>query len=205
MADGKRVKAVGHAGKTGWFYIHDRATGKLIRKSQAFVPQENMFAQPTAAGVRMLPGANGGSEWSPVAYSPDTRMVYVLGLHQPMNYITHSAPFDRGKLWLGSAFVAIPSEEQWGTFTAIDVNTGKIAWQNKLPDPLIGGALATAGGGGFPRGGGTRHFFAVGPENRQEAWRVPGGGGGQCPPHLVRGGGGAVHSRRPRGNLPAPL
>src|SRR5712691_3967835 len=110
MADGKRVKAVGHAGKTGWFYIHDRATGKLIRKSQAFVPQENMFAQPTAAGVRMLPGANGGSEWSPVAYSPDTRMVYVLGLHQPMNYITHSAPFDRGKLWLGSAFVAIPGD-----------------------------------------------------------------------------------------------
>src|SRR2546426_4894770 len=51
-----------HAGKTGWFYIHDRATGKLIRKSQAFVPQENMFAQPTAAGVRMLPGANGGGE-----------------------------------------------------------------------------------------------------------------------------------------------
>src|SRR5256884_9902868 len=111
--------------------MHDSTTGKKIRKAQAFVPQETMFARATAAGVRMLPGANGGSEWSPVAYSPDTRMVYVLGLHQPMNYITHSAAFDRGKLWLGSAFVAIPGEEQSGTFTAIDVNTGEIAWRSE--------------------------------------------------------------------------
>src|SRR5438132_1449756 len=178
MADGKRVKAVGHAGKTGWFYIHDRATGKLIRKSQAFVPQENMFAQPTAAGVRMLPGANGGAEWSPVAYSPDTRMVYVLGLHQPMNYITHSTPFDRGKLWLGSAFVAIPGEEQSGTFTAIDVNTGKIAWQNKLPDPLIGGALATAGGVVFTGGDGTGNFYAFDAKTGKALWRFQCGAGG---------------------------
>jgi len=33
MQDGKRIAAVGQASKTGWFYIHDRATGKLLRKS----------------------------------------------------------------------------------------------------------------------------------------------------------------------------
>src|SRR5256714_13910717 len=70
MVDGRRVKAVGHAGKTGWYYVHDRATGKLIRKSQAFVPQENMFAQPTATGVRMLPGATGGLLRATVPHSP---------------------------------------------------------------------------------------------------------------------------------------
>ena len=181
-AGGRRVKVVGHAGKTGWFYIHDRATGKLIRRSQAFVPQDNMFAQPTDTGVRMLPGANGGSEWSPVAYSPDTQMVYVLGLHQPMNYITHAAPFDRGKLWLGSAFVAIPTEEQWGTFTAIDVNTGKIAWQNKLPDPLIGGALATAGGLVFTGGDGTGNFYAFDARTGKELWRFQCGAGVNAAP-----------------------
>src|SRR5947208_3978430 len=182
IVDGRRVKAVGHAGKTGWYYVHDRATGKLIRKSQAFVPQENMFAQPTATGVRMLPGANGGSEWSPVAYSPDTQMVYVLGLHQPMNYITHSAPFDRGKLWLGSAFVAIPGEQQSGTFSAIDVNTGKIAWQNKLPDPLIGGALATAGGVVFTGGDGTGNFYAFDAKTGKELWRFQCGAGVNAAP-----------------------
>lgn len=145
-ASGRMVPAVGHAGKTGWYYVHDRATGKLIRKSQPFVPQENMFAQPTAQGTRMLPGANGGSEWSPTAFSPKTRNVYVLGLHQPMHYITKSSPLEKGKLWLGSAFVAIPGEEQWGTFSAINVDTGKITWQAKTEQPMIGGALATAGG-----------------------------------------------------------
>jgi len=134
-AGGRRVKVVGHAGKTGWFYIHDRATGKLIRRSQAFVP-----------------------------------------------HITHSAPFDRGKLWLGSAFVAIPGEEQSGTFTAIDVNTGKIAWQNKLPDPLIGGALATAGGVVFTGGDGTGNFYAFDAKTGKELWRFQCGAGVNAAP-----------------------
>ena len=40
----------------------------------------------------------------------------------------------------------IPSEEQWGNITAVDYNTGKIRWQVKTPQPMIGGVLATAGG-----------------------------------------------------------
>ncbi len=176
------VKAVGHAGKTGWFYVLERATGKLIRRSDAFVPQENMFAQPTPTGVRMLPGANGGAEWSPVAYSPDTQLAYVLGLHQPMWYITHSAPYEKGKLWLGSAFVAIPGEEQWGTFSAIDVNTGKIAWQNKLPDPMIGGPVVTAGGVVFTGGDGTGNFYAFDAKTGKELWRFSTGAGVNAAP-----------------------
>src|SRR5213079_2698633 len=49
--DGRTIKAVGQAGKTGWFYVHDRRTGKLLLRSEPFVPQENMFARPTAGGV----------------------------------------------------------------------------------------------------------------------------------------------------------
>ena len=49
-------KAVVHAGKTGWVYVLDATTGRLIRRSEAFVPQVNMFAKPTAEGTRMLPG-----------------------------------------------------------------------------------------------------------------------------------------------------
>src|SRR2546425_5375545 len=115
MADGKRVKAVGHAGKTGWFYIHDRATGKLIRKSQAFVPQENMFAQPTAAGVRMLPGANGGSPGGPGGHSPATRMGYVPGPPPPQNNITHSAALSPGKRRVPRAPRPDPPRGQAGT------------------------------------------------------------------------------------------
>ena len=42
----------------------------LIRFSEAMVPQENMWTLPTAEGARMLPGANGGVEWSPMAIDP---------------------------------------------------------------------------------------------------------------------------------------
>ena len=119
--------AVAEAGKTAFVYVLDAETGKLIRKSEEFNRHENYFVQPTADGVRMLPGANGGSEWSPPAVNPNLGYMYVLGLEQPMNYITHSAPYETGKLWLGSAFKAVPGEKQWGTFTAINLNTGKRA------------------------------------------------------------------------------
>jgi PQQ-dependent dehydrogenase (methanol/ethanol family) len=180
---GKKVKAVGHAGKTGWVYILDRTNGKLIKKSEAFVPQENMFAPPTEKGTRMLPGANGGSEWSPMAYSPQTQMVYVSGLHQPMHYIVHTAPLEKGKLWLGSAFIAAPGEEkdQYGTFTAINVNTGKIVWQHKTEQPLIGGALATAGGLVFT-GEGNGYFNAFDAKTGKLLWRFQCGAGVNAAP-----------------------
>jgi glucose dehydrogenase len=63
-ASGKLVRAVIHGGKTGHVYVHERATGKLIRFSEAMIPQENMWVLPTEGGARMLPGANGGVEWS---------------------------------------------------------------------------------------------------------------------------------------------
>ena len=138
-------KLVGHAGKTGWVYVIDAGDGSPVRRSQAFVPQENMFAPPTAKGVRMLPGANGGSEWSPMAYSPKAGLVYALGLNQPMTYSTNPEAYSKGQLWLGSAFKSIAGEPQSGTFSAISVDDGRIAWQQKTDKPMIGGALATAG------------------------------------------------------------
>src|SRR5436853_215155 len=82
MVGGK--KAVVEAGKTGFVYVLDAATGKLIRRSAPFVPQQNMYSQPTADGVFMLPGANGGEEWSPIAVHPDLAYAYTVALHQPM-------------------------------------------------------------------------------------------------------------------------
>jgi alcohol dehydrogenase (cytochrome c) len=44
-------------------------------------------------------------------------------------------------------FEDIPNDGRYGTFTAIDVATGKVRWQRKAPRHLaLGGALATAGG-----------------------------------------------------------
>jgi len=174
-------KVVLHAGKTGWLYVVDASTGKLVRKSQNFVPQENMFALPTPEGTRMLPGANGGSEWSPISVDPDLDYAFVAGLHQPMNYKTHPAPWEKGRLWLGSAFVAAPGEPQYGLFSAVDLKTGKIAWQNKVDQPMMGGSLATAGGLVFT-GEGNGNFNAFDAKTGKLLWQFHAGAGCNAAP-----------------------
>ena len=179
--DGGMVPGVIHGGKTGWVYVHDRRTGELIRRSPPMVPHENLFGVPTAEGTRMLPGANGGVEWSPGAFSPKTRNVYYVNLHQPMHYITHSAEWKKSKLWLGSAFVAIPGEEQWGNVTAVNVDTGKISWQANTEQPMIGGALATAGNLVFA-GEANGLFKAYDATTGQVLWQFQGGAGVNAAP-----------------------
>ena len=178
---GAEVKGVLHAGKTGHVYVHDASDCSLIRFSEAMVPQENMWTLPTAEGARMLPGANGGVEWSPMAVDPGLSLAYAINLHQPMTYHVESSPYPEGKLWLGGAFKVIPTEEQWGNVTAVDYNTGKIAWQVKTEQPMIGGVLATAGGLVFT-GEGNGLFKAYDSETGAVLWSFRAGAGVNAPP-----------------------
>jgi len=177
---GAMRKVAIHGGKTGHVYVHDRATGELIRFSEAMIPQENMWVLPTKDGARMLPGANGGVEWSPMAVDPRTHMAYAANLHQPMTYQYEEAAYPGGKLWLGGAFKVIPSEEQWGQLVAVNLDTGKIAWKHKTPQPLIGGVLATAGGLVF-NGEANGWFKAFDSKSGQELWKFNCGAGVNAP------------------------
>ena len=206
--NGNMVDGVMHAGKTGHVYVHNRDDCSLIRFSEAMVPQENMWVLPTKDGARMLPGANGGVEWSPMAVNPDLGLTYALNLHQPMTYHVDSSPYPGGKLWLGGAFKVIPSEEQWGNISAVDYNTGKIRWQVKTPQPMIGGALATAGGLLFT-GEGNGYFKAYDAETGAVLWKFQAGAGVNAPPssytvdgkqYIVVGAGGNTQLNYKRGN-----
>jgi PQQ-dependent dehydrogenase (methanol/ethanol family) len=179
-ASGKMVDVVIHGGKTGHVYVLDRGTGKLIRFSEAMIPQENMWVLPTKDGARMLPGANGGVEWSPMAVNPTLRMAYAANLHQPMTYHVEEVPYPGGKLWLGGAFKTIPSEEQWGQLVAVNLDNGKIAWKAKTPQPLIGGVLATAGGLVF-NGEANGWFKAFDAKTGRELWKYNCGAGVNAP------------------------
>lgn len=144
--NGAKVQAVGQASKTGWFYAHDRKTGALLYKSEPFVPQENLFTPPTPEGVRIAPGAAGGASWSPVAYTPETSMVYVAAVHMPTRYTVHADPGDSDHPPLHYTTTTPTDDPHWGTLSAIDTKTGKIAWQKKVEQPLIGGVVVTKGG-----------------------------------------------------------
>ena len=84
--DGNVVPAVIHGNKTGHVYVNNRKDCSLIRFSEPMVSQEGMWTLPTAEGARMLPGANGGVEWSPMAVNPELGLTYAVNLHQPMTY-----------------------------------------------------------------------------------------------------------------------
>jgi alcohol dehydrogenase (cytochrome c) len=208
-ASGKMVDVAIHGGKTGHVYVHDRATGKLIRFSEAMIPQENMWVLPTKEGARMLPGANGGVEWSPMAINPKLRMAYAANLHQPMTYHVEEAAYPGGsKLWLGGAFKTIPSEQQWGRLVAVNLDTGKVEWADKTPQPLIGGVLATAGDLVF-NGEANGWFKAFNAKTGKELWKYNCGAGVNAPAvsYMVNGkqyiavaAGGNVQIDAKRGN-----
>jgi PQQ-dependent dehydrogenase (methanol/ethanol family) len=206
--DGNSVPGVLHGGKTGHVYVHNRDDCSLIRFSEAMVPQENMWVLPTAEGARMLPGANGGVEWSPMTVNEGLGLVYAINLHQPMTYHVESTPYPEGKLWLGGAFKVIPSEEQWGNVTAVDYNTGKIRWKVKTPQPMIGGILATAGGLLFA-GEGNGQFKAYDAGTGSILWNFQAGAGVNAPPssytvdgqqYIVVAAGGNTQLNYKRGN-----
>ncbi len=178
--DGKLRKVAVHGGKTGHVYVHDRQTGELLRFSEAMVPQENMWALPTAEGTRMLPGANGGVEWSPMAVNPKLHLAYAANLHQPMTYHVAESRYPGGKMWLGGAFKVVPGERQWGRLSAVNLDTGKVAWHYDTDEPLIGGVLATAGNLVF-NGEGNGLFRAFDARNGKKLWEYQAGAGVNAP------------------------
>ncbi|WP_024276352.1 PQQ-dependent dehydrogenase, methanol/ethanol family [Hyphomicrobium sp. 802] len=206
--DGKVVPGVIHGGKTGFVYVHNRKDCSLIRFSEPMVAQENMWTLPTPGGARMLPGANGGVEWSPMAVNPKLALTYAVNLHQPMTYQVQSSPYPDGKLWLGGAFKVIPTEASFGNVTAVNYNTGKIKWQVKTPEPMMGGALATAGDLVFT-GEANGWFRAYNAESGKILWSFQCGAGVNAPPaaysldgkeYIVVGAGGNTQIDFKRGN-----
>jgi alcohol dehydrogenase (cytochrome c) len=192
--NGKTVPGVLHAGKTGNIYVHDRKDCSLIRFTDAMVSQKGMWTLPTATAAldpgaaRMFPGANGGVEWSPIATNPGLSMAYAINLEQEMTYTIASSPYPNGKLWLGGAFTNVPGGVQAGNVTAVDYNTGKVKWQVKTPQPMIGGLLATAGGLVFT-GEANGWFKAYDAKSGSILWKFHAGAGVNAPPSSYTAGG----------------
>ncbi|MCA1644117.1 MAG: PQQ-dependent dehydrogenase, methanol/ethanol family [Chloroflexi bacterium] len=213
QVNGKTVKGIGEAGKTGWVYLLDRTTGQpLVSIDERQVPQmrtQNTAAtQPVPAGdsfvpqactedignyptsgiftpfrddpILICPGANGGTEWSPSSYSPQTNLMYVCGIDQPQVWTAKPDKIEQGTLRLGSAFVTPPGGKTSGTFTAIDVRTNRQAWQARWDQMCIGGSLATAGGLVFA-GEGNGNFDAYDASNGTRLWQFQTGAGANSP------------------------
>lgn len=176
------IPAIGQASKMGWFYVHDRRSGELLYKSEPFVPQINLFARPTPEGVRVAPGALGGSNWTPVAFNAESGLVYVAASHSPTRYAVHEIAATADKPALRYSSLEPIDEPNWGTLSAISTREqGRIRWQHKTAQPMVGGVLATAGGLVFT-GEGSGFLSAFDADSGALLWQFQCGAGVNAPP-----------------------
>ncbi len=188
---GHAVNAVAEAGKTGWFYILNRDTGKVIRISERFVPQPNSFAAVLRTGPLGLNESGGGSNWSPVSYNPQLKIAVTVGISRPIRIHHRQA--------------RTPALAHHGVASGIDVDTGKIVWQDYFDEPLQGGTVSTSGGLTF-LGESNGYFDALDTKTGAVLWRFQTGAGVNAPPiafaidgeeyiAVASGGNQRVHSR----------
>lgn len=196
--DGKggKIPVAGEAGKEGHLFMVDRRDGKLVRKSDAFVIESaNKFTPLSSTPITILPGVNGGNIWSPPAYSPLTKYFYVPATNQAWTYTSKEIPrYKVGDAMvgqrLGGTAVAVDASvpggiEPHGVLSAIDVNSGKIAWQYKSALPMVGGALVTGGNLVFHTES-SGDIAAFDAKNGKKLWTYHLGAGATAPPITYR-------------------
>jgi alcohol dehydrogenase (cytochrome c) len=156
----------------------------------------NKFTPLSSTPVTIYPGVNGGNTWSPPAYSPLTRYVYVPAANQAWTYTSREIPpykpgdAVQGQRLGGTARAEFDSTTPGairvtGSLSAIDVNTGRIAWQYKSELPMVGGALATGGNLVF-HGEATGDLDAFDAKTGRKLWSYHLGAGVSAPPITYR-------------------
>ncbi len=156
-AGGKHL--IAQANRNGFFYVIDRATGKLVSanpygkitwsdtKDAEGRPVAKKDASPTLEGHTVCPGALGTTNFMAPTYDPQTNLFYVTARDQCDIFSTAPQPYEAGHAYYGSAY--FPSEEAEpfrGFLKAIDPATGEIKWKFEHTSPTWSGVLSTAGG-----------------------------------------------------------
>ncbi len=181
VKDDKTIKAVSQASKIGWLFIHDRATGELLLRSDAFVPQENLFARPSEEGARIAPSTFGATSWSPAAYYPELNSMFIAGIYTSATFYSRKLIPEPGKPWTSFTFFKPTTDPAWGNITSIDLSTGKVQWEVKTEQPMVGGVMATAGGLLFA-GEGNGNFNAYEATTGKQLWQYKSQYGVNAPP-----------------------
>jgi alcohol dehydrogenase (cytochrome c) len=141
--EGVKKRALAEAGKNGLLFILDAKTGEKLFPPVPFVKRDHK--PPTRKGTLECPGPVGGSQYSPLAYSPETQAVYISGINLCM-ILRVTWEHVNGEKRFGGDRVVPKDTHPTGTFTAVTVDDGKVLWKRAMPTPMHGGATASAGG-----------------------------------------------------------
>jgi PQQ-dependent dehydrogenase (methanol/ethanol family) len=172
---GAEVKALVHFDRNGFAYTIDRTSGRILLAEKygptnwartvdqsTGVPQRDpAFAAPAStppvparprtpavpAGPQICPSSLGAKFLQPAAYAPSVRRFFVPLNNLCMTLTIQPVRYEPGKPFGGAQLRFVPGPGgNRGRFIAWDASTGTIAWENREPLPVSGGALATAGG-----------------------------------------------------------
>lgn len=171
--DGRQRKVLMQAPKNGFFYVLDRATGKLISAKnytainwatgidmQTGRPIENPDARIDKTGKPfvVMPGPGGAHNWQPMAFDPKSGLVYIPVQQAAFPYIPEAnwksgvQGFNTGIDFAAGAMPADPKIRAGalagtsGALIAWDPVAQKERWRVAFKGPWNGGLLATAGG-----------------------------------------------------------
>ncbi|MES2992569.1 MAG: PQQ-dependent dehydrogenase, methanol/ethanol family [Pseudomonadota bacterium] len=191
---GTKRKVLAQANRNGFFYVLDRANGKLLAANPYVKvnwadkvdlatgrPVESAAFKRVRAGedVEIFPSVLGGKNWQPMSWNPATRLAYANTLNISWPYQLNKPEYKQGEWYLGVNFrgVNMPKDQPHGYLSAIDPMTGKSKWQMAWPgQPSMAGTLSTAGGLVFT-GAATGEVIAVDAESGKKLWQFQTGSG----------------------------
>jgi alcohol dehydrogenase (cytochrome c) len=180
--DGTPRKVIMQANRNGFLYVIERATGKLLAANKFvkvnwaeridLATGRPVWTDVTKAAlegknVQVWPHLTGGKNWHPMAYSPETKLVYVNTMdfgwdYQPLPR-EEVANLQPGQPHYGikRPFVYLFDDPNGrGYLRAVDPLTGQSKWAVPFKSPNFAGTLVTAGGLVFT-GRLTGEFMAV--------------------------------------------
>ncbi|HEU5296977.1 MAG TPA: PQQ-dependent dehydrogenase, methanol/ethanol family [Burkholderiaceae bacterium] len=179
---------IGGANRNGFFYVLDRATGKLLAANPYVKvnwadkidlatgkPVESDATKKVRNGedVEIWPSVLGGKNWTPMSWNPATGLAYANTLNMSWPYQIVKQDYKKGEWYLGVNMrgVTMPRGEPHGYLSAIDPLTGKSKWKMPWPgQPSMAGTLSTAGGLVFT-GAATGEFMAVDANTGKKLWQ----------------------------------
>jgi len=150
---GQKKKLVVQGGKSGLWFAWDAATGDAVWNGIPFAKIDKKEVTPE--GTISYPGVLGGENYAPESYDPATNYVLIPGIENPSLYKSAKSEAEAGTPDLpgaaafGTSYAEVPGVTGYGTVTAINVDTGKQAYQIKTKDAQRGGLTSTDSGLAF--------------------------------------------------------
>lgn len=194
--NGEQRKVIMQAPKNGFFYVLDRATGELL-SADAYAqvnwashidlttgrPVETAVANYQQTGGSIIwPAPFGAHNWQPMAYNPETQLVYIPKQHAPGIYKAEQKFTYKPHRWNTAtdfSVYSLPADPMRakaasdasirGYLSAWDPIAKQMRWEVKHPVLVNGGVLTTAGGLVF-QGTGSGGFHAYDANHGKRLW-----------------------------------